>query len=101
LWGMDWNLSSPCPNLISGVVKMSIRINLDLEPEYETFVKKWADKLGISLSELVRRVVHESCNGYRYDEKVPDYYPLERRPDSKRLDRRRDKRKKRAIARPN
>ena len=36
LWGMDWNLSSPCPpNLICGVMKMSIRINLDLEPEYE------------------------------------------------------------------
>ena len=50
---------------------MSIRINLDLEPEYEAFVKEWADKLGIPLSELMRRVVHETCNGYRYDEKFP------------------------------
>ena len=87
------------PNLICGVMKMSIRINLDLEPEYEAFVKKWADKLGIPLSELMRRVVHETCNGYRYDEKIPNYFPLERRPDWKRLDRRRDRRKKRAAAR--
>ena len=89
------------PNLICGVMKMSIRINLDLEPEYEAFVKEWADKLGIPLSELMRRVVHETCNGYRYDEKIPDYFPLERRPDWKRLDRRRDRRKKRAAARLN
>jgi len=81
--------------------EMSIRIDLDLEPEYEAFVKDWADKLGIPLSELMRRVVHETCNGYRYEEKIPDYYPLERRPDSKRLDRRRDRRKKRAAARLN
>ena len=74
------------PHLICGVTKMSIRINLDLEPEYEAFVKEWADKLGIPLSELMRRVVHETCNGYRYDEKIPDYFPLERRPDWKRLD---------------
>lgn len=39
--------------LICGVMKMSIRINLDLEPEYEAFVKEWADKLGIPLSELM------------------------------------------------
>lgn len=89
------------PYLICGVMKMSIRINLDLEPEYEAFVKEWADKLGIPLSELMRRVVHETCNGYRYDEKIPNYYPLERRPDWKRLDRRRDRRKKRAAARLN
>jgi hypothetical protein len=78
---------------------MSISIDLDLEPEYEAFVKEWADKLGITLSELIRRVVHETCNGYRYDEKIPDSYPLEKRPDWKRLDRRRDRRKKRAAAR--
>jgi hypothetical protein len=89
------------PNLICAVMRMSVRINLDLEPEYEAFVKEWADKLGISLSELMRRVVHETCNGYRYEEKIPDYYPLERRPDWKRLDRRRDRRKKRAAARLN
>ena len=53
--------------------EMSIRIDLDLEPEYEAFFKEWADKLGISLSELMRRVVHETCNGYRYDERIPDY----------------------------
>lgn len=101
MWGMDWNLSSPCPNLICGVTKMSIRINLDLEPEYEAFVKEWADKLGISLSELMRRVVHETCNGFRFEEKIPNYYPLEKRPDWKRLDRRRYRRKKRAAARLN
>lgn len=97
LWGMDWNLSSPCPQ--SGVRRnaMSIGIDLDLEPEYEAFVKEWADKLSISLSELMRRVVHEVCSGYRYEEKIPDYYPLERRPDWKRLDRRRERRKKRAA----
>ena len=82
-------------------IEMSIRIDLDLEPEYEAFVKDWADKLDIPLSELMRRVVHETCNGYRYDEKIPDHYPLERRPDLKRLDRRRDRRKKRATARIN
>ena len=87
--------------LICGVLEMSIRIDLDLEPEYEAFVKEWADKLGIPLSELMRRVVHETCNGYRYDEKIPEYYPLERRPDWKRLDRRRDRRKKCAAARLN
>ena len=87
--------------MICGVLEMSIRIDLDLEPEYEAFVKEWADKLGIPLSELMRRVVHENCNGYRYDEKIPGYYPLERRPDWKRLDRRRDRRKKRAAARLN
>jgi hypothetical protein len=87
--------------LICGVLKMSIRIDLDLEPEYEAFVKEWADKLGIPLSELMRRVVHETCNGYRYDEKIPAHYPLEKRPDWKRLDRRRDRRKKRAAARLN
>jgi Na+/H+-dicarboxylate symporter len=65
---------------------MSLRINLDLEPEYEAFVKEWADKLGIPVSEVVRRAVHETCNGYRYEEKIPDYYPLKRRPDWKRLD---------------
>ncbi len=80
---------------------MSIRINLDLEPEYEAFVKEWADKLGIPPSELVRRVVQEACNGYRYEEKIPDYYPLEKSPDWKRLDRRRDRRKKRAAAQLN
>jgi len=32
-------------------MKMSVRINLDLEPEYEAFVNDWADKLGIPLSE--------------------------------------------------
>lgn len=80
---------------------MSIRINLDLEPEYEVFVKEGADQLGIPLSELMRRLVHEMCNGYRYEEKIPDYYPLERRPDWKRLDRRRYRRKKRATARLN
>ena len=96
--GLESQQSMP-PNLICGVTKVSIRINLDLEPEYEAFVKEWADKLGISLSELMRRVVHETCNGYRYDEKIPDYYPLERRPDWKRLDRRRDRRKRRAAAR--
>ena len=81
---------------------MSIRIDLDFEPEYEAFVKDWPNKLGIPLSELMRRVVHETCNGYRYDENIPEYYPLERRPDSKRLDRRRDRRKnKRAAARLN
>ena len=89
------------PNLICGVTKMSIRINLDLEPEYEAFVKEWADKLGISLSELMRRVVHETCNGFRYEEKIPDYYPLGKRLDWKRLDRRRYRRKKRAAARLN
>jgi hypothetical protein len=78
-----------------------MRINLDLEPEYEAFLKKWADQLGIRPSELLRRVVHETCNGYRYEEKIPDYYPLERRPDWKRLDRRRSRRKKRAAARLN
>ena len=87
--------------MICGVLEMSIRIDLDLEPEYEAFVKEWADKLGIPLSELMRRVVHETCNGYRYDEKIPDYFPLKRRPDWKRLDRRRDRRKKRATARVN
>jgi hypothetical protein len=87
--------------LICGVLEMSIRIDLDLEPEYEAFVKEWADKMGIPLSELMRRVVHETCNGYRYDEKIPEYFPLERRPDWKRLDRRRDRRKKRAAARLN
>jgi len=80
---------------------MSIRIDLDLEPEYEAFVKEWADKLCISLSELIRRVVHETCNGYRYDDKIPDYYPLEKRPDWKRLNQRRDRRKKHAAARLN
>ena len=98
--GLESQQSMP-PNLICGVRKMSIRIDLDLEPEYEGFVKEWADKLGIPLSELMRRVVHETCNGYRYDEKIPDYFPLERRPDWKRLDRRRDRRKKRAAARLN
>lgn len=34
-----------------------MRINLDLEPEYEAFLKKWADQLGIRPLELVRRVV--------------------------------------------
>ena len=87
--------------MLCGVLEMSIRIDLDLEPEYEAFVKQWADKLGIPLSELLRRVVHETCNGYRYDEKIPEYYPLERRPDWKRLDRRRYRRKKRAAARLN
>ena len=67
-----------------------MRIDLDLEPEYEAFVKKWGDKLGITFSELVRRMVHETCNGYRYEERIRDHYPLERRPDWKRLDRRRD-----------
>ena len=62
---------------------MSLRINPDLEPEHEAFVKEWADKLGIPVSEVVRRVVHETCNGYRYVEKIPDYYPLEKRPDWK------------------
>jgi hypothetical protein len=89
------------PNLICGGTKMSIRINLDLEPEYEAFVKEWADKLGIRPSELVRRVVQETCNGYRYEERIPDHYPLERRPDWKRLNRRRDRRKKRVAARLN
>lgn len=56
---------------------MAMRINLDLEPEYEWFIKKWADQLGIRPSELLRRVVHETCNGYRYEEKIPNYYPLE------------------------
>jgi hypothetical protein len=78
---------------------MSIRIDLDLEPEYEAFVKDWGDKLGITLSELIRRVVHETCNGYKYQEKIPDYYPLETRVDWTRLDRRRNRRKKRAAAR--
>ena len=82
-------------------MKMSIRINLDLEPEYEAFVKEWADKAGISLSELMRRVVHETCNGFRYEEKIPDYYPLGKRLDWKRLDRRRYRRMKRAAARLN
>lgn len=82
-------------------MKMSIRIDLDLEQEYEVFVKEWADKLGTPISELVRRVVQETCNGYRYEEKVPDYYPLEKRPDWKRLDRRTDRRTKRATARLN
>jgi hypothetical protein len=80
---------------------MSIRINLDLEPEYEAFVKEWADKLGISSSELMRRVVHETCNGYRYAEKIPDYYPLEKRPEWKRQYRRTHTRKKRAEAQLN
>ena len=80
-------------------IEMSIRIDLDLEPEYEAFVKDWSDKLGIPLSELIRRVVHETCNGYKYQEKIPDYYPLETRVDWQRLDRRRDRRKKRAAAR--
>lgn len=101
LWGMDWNLSGPCSYLICGVMKMSIRISLDLEPEYEAFVKEWADKAGISPSELMRRVVHETCNGFRYEEKIPDYYPLGKRLDWKRLDRRRDRRKKREAARLN
>jgi hypothetical protein len=57
------------PYMSLPICGMPIRINLDLEPEYEAFITKWADELGISLSELVRRVVHESCNGYRYDEK--------------------------------
>lgn len=83
-----------------GVREMSIRINLDLEPEYEAFLKKWADQHGIPPSELLRRVVHETCNGYRYEEKIPDYYPLEQRPDWKRLHRR-YRRKKRAAARLN
>ena len=97
LWGMDWNLSGPCPQSDRGVNEMSIRIDLDLELEYEAFINEWVDKLGISLSELMRRVVHETCSGYRYEEKIPDYYPLERRPDWKRLDRRRERRKKRAA----
>ena len=87
--------------MICGVLEMSIRIDLDLEPEYEAFVKEWADKLGIPPSELVRRVVQETCNGYRYEERIPGYYPLEKRPDWNRLDRRRDRRKKREAARLN
>jgi len=79
--------------------EMTVGINLDLEPEYEAFVKEWADQLGIPLEELVRRVVHETCNGYKYEEKIPDYYPLETRVDWKRLDRRRERRKKRKAAR--
>ena len=98
--GLESQQSMP-PNLICGVTKMSIRINLDLEPEYEAFVKEWANRLGISLSELMRRVVHETCNGFRFEEKIPNYYPLEKRPDWKRLDRRRYRRKKRAAARLN
>ena len=97
--GLESQRSMPLSDLRRN--EMSIRINLDLEPEYEAFVKEWADKLGIPLSELMRRVVHETCNGYRYDEKIPDYFPLERRPDWKRLDRRRDRRKKREAARLN
>ncbi|HXQ33325.1 MAG TPA: hypothetical protein VN843_04820, partial [Anaerolineales bacterium] len=80
---------------------MSIKIDLDLEPEFEAFVKEWADQLGISLPELVRRVVHEVCNGYKYDEKIPNYYPLETRVDWKRLDHRRGRRKKRAASQRN
>ena len=80
---------------------MSIKIDLDLEPEYEAFVKEWAGQLSISLAELVRRVVHETCNGYKYDEKIPNYYPLETRVDWKRLDRRRNRRKKRAASQRN
>lgn len=77
---------------------MPIEISLDLEPEYEAYVKEWADQLGIPLEELLRRVVHETCNGYKYDENLPDYYPLETRVDWKRLDLRRARRKKREAA---
>jgi hypothetical protein len=105
LVGMDCHyLNNPCPAYFFDLQvkrKMPLRINLDLEPEYERFVKKWADQLGIRPSELLRRVVHETCNGYRYEENIPNYYPLERRPDWKRLDRRRDRRKKREAARRN
>ena len=74
---------------------MSIRINLDLEPEFEAFVKEWANELGITVPELIRRIVHETCNGYKYDENIPAYYPLETRVDWKRLDLRRKRRNQR------
>ena len=51
-----------------------IRVNFDdskLTSEYRAFLKEWADTLGVSLAELLGRILIAAVEGEQYVEKMP------------------------------
>lgn len=44
----------------------------DLEPNYWAFQKEWANRLGVSLGELLKRILIAAAIGQLYAEKIPE-----------------------------
>lgn len=49
---------------------------IKLTPEYERFLRKWAQALNVSIEVLLRRIVVDTIEGHLYIEKIPNYYPV-------------------------
>jgi hypothetical protein len=48
---------------------------LQLEPDYQLCLEEWANNLGVTTEELVRRFVIASLEGSLYSEGQPDWRP--------------------------
>lgn len=48
---------------------------LQLKPEYRSFLEEWSKALGVSIEELIKRILVAAIDGHRYVERIPDYHP--------------------------
>ena len=44
----------------------------DIEPKDWTFLREWANRLGVSLEELLKRILIAAVIGQLYAEKIPE-----------------------------
>lgn len=50
--------------------------DIKLRPEYEKFLKQWAQTLNVSVETLLARIVIDTTEGHLYIEKIPTHYPV-------------------------
>ena len=63
---MDTHAKSETPNAVVNLTPS------DLEPKDWTFLRKWANRLGVSLEVLLHRILVAAVIGQLYAEKIPE-----------------------------
>jgi len=51
------------------IVKLTLS---DIEPKDRTFLREWADRLGVSIEVLLKRILIAAVIGQLYAEKIPE-----------------------------
>jgi hypothetical protein len=62
--------------------------SIKLRPEYERFLRKWAQTLNVSIEVLLHRIVVDTIEGHLYVEKIPNYSPITIGPQRRKTEQR-------------
>jgi hypothetical protein len=71
--------AAPFAPLLAKGASVNQRYTLDeaeLSNEFHKFMEEWSNRLGITIPQLLTRIVLDSIEGGTYTEKVPDWYPF-------------------------